>query len=68
MPGGFFHMWYTDFPMKNLEERMAKKNELLESYAVPHEGTLGRVYEEDPDETRTPLGRMLTVCNTVMST
>jgi dGTPase len=54
MPGGFFHMWYTDFPMKNLEERMAKKNELLESYAVPHEGTLGRVYEEDPDETRTP--------------
>jgi len=43
--------------MRNLEERMAKANELLEPYAVPHEGTLGRVHEEAPDATRFPFRR-----------
>ncbi|PIR53823.1 deoxyguanosinetriphosphate triphosphohydrolase [Candidatus Peregrinibacteria bacterium CG10_big_fil_rev_8_21_14_0_10_42_8] len=38
--------------MKNLEVRMAKANELLEPYAVPHEGTLGRVHKEENDATR----------------
>ncbi len=40
--------------MKNLNERIVAANALLEPYAVPHEGTLGRVYEERPDETRFP--------------
>ena len=36
---------------------MAIANTLLESYAVPHEGTLGRVYAEEPDATRFPFQR-----------
>ena len=43
--------------MKSLDQRMAIANTLLERYAVPHEGTLGRVYEEQPDATRFPFQR-----------
>jgi dGTPase len=43
--------------MENLEEKMAKANELLEPYAVPHEGTLGRTKPDTSEETRFPFQR-----------
>lgn len=43
--------------MRNLEVRMAKANELLEAYAVPHEGTLGRTHIGSPEDTRFPFER-----------
>lgn len=36
---------------------MAKANQLLASYAVPHEGALGRAIPEEPDATRFPFQR-----------
>jgi dGTPase len=40
--------------MKSLEDRMSAANTILAPYAVPHEGTLGRVTLEAPDSTRYP--------------
>jgi dGTPase len=40
-----------------LLDRLQRANTLLAPYAAPHEGILGRVYEEPPDETRFPFQR-----------
>lgn len=40
-----------------LNERMALANTLLAPYATPHQGGLGRIHEEEPDETRFPFQR-----------
>ena len=43
--------------IKNLAQRITEANQLLAPYAVPHEGTLGRVLPEPPDATRFPFQR-----------
>ncbi|MDA0376072.1 MAG: dNTP triphosphohydrolase [bacterium] len=43
--------------MESLTNRIVKANTLLASYAVPHEGKLGRVIPEPPDATRFPFQR-----------
>lgn len=43
--------------MRPYAERLKQANTLLAPYAVPSEGTLGRVYEEPIDETRFPFQR-----------
>ena len=43
--------------MQPLADRITAANALLVSSAVPHEGTLGRVFPEDPDATRFPFQR-----------
>ena len=43
--------------MLTLKERLQQADSLLAPYAVPHEGTLGRVIQEPEDETRFPFQR-----------
>ena len=43
--------------MKTLQERQKEAAALLAPFAVPIEGTLGRVQDEKPDETRFPFQR-----------
>jgi dGTPase len=43
--------------MLPLSDRITKANTLLAPYAVPHQGTLGRVHAEKEDETRFPFQR-----------
>lgn len=43
--------------MLTLPDRLQAANTLLASYAVPHEGILGRVHAEAPDDTRFPFQR-----------
>lgn len=43
--------------MQPLHDRLKAANTLLAPYAVPHEGILGRVYAEAPDDTRFPFQR-----------
>lgn len=43
--------------MHSLKNRITEANKLLAPYAVPHEGRLGRLYPETPDETRFPFQR-----------
>lgn len=38
--------------LKTLSERLVAANAALAPYAVPHEGSLGREYQEPPDDTR----------------
>lgn len=48
---------YTGPLMLPLKDRLRQANTLLAPYAVPHEGTLGRVIQEPEDETRFPFQR-----------
>lgn len=48
---------YTGPLMFSLQDRLQQANTLLAPYAVPHEGTLGRVVKEPDDETRFPFQR-----------
>ena len=41
----------------NLPNQIHQANQLLASYAVPHEGRLGRVHNEPPDDMRFPFQR-----------
>lgn len=43
--------------MLSLHERITDANKLLHPHAVPHEGVLGRVYDEPADDTRFPFQR-----------
>ncbi len=43
--------------METLIKRLEQANTLLAPYAVPHQGVLGRVFEDAPDETRFPFQR-----------
>lgn len=43
--------------MNSLPERIQAANTVLAPYAMPHEGTLGRVVSEEPDTTRFPFQR-----------
>ncbi len=43
--------------MLPLQERLHQADALLAPYAVPHEGTLGRIMKEPEDETRFPFQR-----------
>ena len=43
--------------MQPLPQRLQAANNTLAPYAVPHDGTLGRIYEEPTDETRFPFQR-----------
>jgi len=43
--------------MKSLTQRLKAANNLLSSYAIPHQGLLSRVHKEPEDETRFPFQR-----------
>ena len=47
---------YNTF-MLSVADRIREANTLLAPYAVPHQGILGRVYQEPEDETRFPFQR-----------
>ncbi len=48
---------YTVTSMHSLAQRLLAANQLLASYAVPHNGTLGRPVPEPADDTRFPFQR-----------
>ncbi|HCI03334.1 MAG: dNTP triphosphohydrolase [Candidatus Peribacteraceae bacterium] len=43
--------------MLSLQERLQASNQLLATYAIPHQGILGRAHGEPDDETRFPFQR-----------